>query len=75
MTQQKPVVFTSHALQRMKERGATEEAVQEAIRIGEREPAHEGRIVYRLKLEFKREWDNRYYRVQQVAAVVVEEED
>lgn len=33
---QKPIVFTPHARQRMKERGASEEGVREAIRIGDR---------------------------------------
>ena len=56
----KPIVFTAHALQRMGERGAREEDVREAIRIGEREPAQRGLFLYRLNLEFKREWDNRF---------------
>jgi len=79
MTQQepppKPVVFSTHALQRMKERGTREEDVRQAIRIGRREPAQRGLFLYRLNLEFKREWDDRYYAIQQVAPVVAEEED
>jgi len=71
----KPIVFTTHARQRMRERGAREEDVLEAIRIGEREPAQRGLTLYRLNLDFKREWDGRYYGVQQVAPVVVEEAD
>ena len=35
----KPVVFTAHARKRALERGAREEDVIEAIRIGERDPA------------------------------------
>jgi hypothetical protein len=69
----KPVVFTAHARKRMLERGTSEEDVREAIRIGEREPAHRGLFLYRLNLEFHREWDGRYYRMQQVAPVVAEE--
>jgi hypothetical protein len=75
MSEGKPVVFTGHAVQRMKERGATENSVLEAIRIGEREPAQRGCSLYRLNLEFKREWDGRYYGVQQVAPIVKEETD
>lgn len=71
----KPVVFTSHALQRMRERGTREEDVRTAIRIGEREAAQRGLVLYRLNLEFKREWDGCYYAVQQVVPVVAEEED
>lgn len=71
----KPVVFTKHALQRVRERGAREEDVLEAIRIGQRESAQRGLVLYRLNVEFKREWDGRYYGVQQVAPVVAEEKD
>lgn len=57
----------------MQERGAREEDVREAIRIGQREPAQRGLFLYRLNVEFKRDWDGRYYRVQQVAPIVAEE--
>lgn len=70
----KPIIFTTHALQRMQERGTREEDVREAIRIGRRELAQRGLFLYRLNLEFKREWDSRYYAVQQVAPIVAEEE-
>jgi hypothetical protein len=46
-----------------------------AIRIGQREPAQRGLFVYRLNLEFNREWDGKYYRIQQIAPVVAEEID
>lgn len=69
----KPIVFTGHALRRMRERGAREEDVRQAIRAGERESAQRGLILYRLSLEFKREWDGRYYAVQQVVPIVAEE--
>jgi hypothetical protein len=57
----KPIVFTAHARKRMAERGTREEDVQE--------------VLYRLNLEFNRDWDGRYYRMQQVAPVVAEEPD
>jgi hypothetical protein len=71
----KPIVFTNHALQRLNERGTDEESVREAIRIGESEPARRGFVLYRLNQEFKKNWDGRYYGVQQVAPVVKEEEN
>ena len=71
----KPVRFTKHAIQRMKERGARKEDVMEAIRTGRREPAERGLFFYRLNLEFGREWDGRRYAVQQVSPVVDEEDD
>jgi L-asparaginase/Glu-tRNA(Gln) amidotransferase subunit D len=71
----KPVVFTASVRKRTAERGTREENVIEAIRIGEQEPAQRGLVLYRLNLEFHREWDGRYYRMQQVAPVVAEEPD
>lgn len=70
----KPIVITDHARVRMRERGASEENVLAAVRIGEREPARDGREICRLTLEFNQEWDGKYYGAQQVAAVIVEEE-
>jgi len=71
----KPIVFTNHARQRLKERGTNEESVHEAIRNGEEEPARGGFVLYRLNQEYKKKWDGRYYGVQQVAPVVKEEDD
>jgi len=31
--------------------------------------------LYRLNLEFKREWDGRYYGIQQVVPIVAEKHD
>jgi len=72
---EKPIVFTVHARQRMQERGACEGDVCQAIRSGHREEAQRGLVLHRMNLEFKREWDGRYYGVQQVAAIVAEEAD
>jgi hypothetical protein len=69
-----PVRFTRHARERMRQRGASEENVREAIRIGRREPAQRGLWQYRLNVEFQSDWDGRYYAVQQILAVVAEEE-
>lgn len=71
----KPVVFSDHALARMAERGTAKDQVLEAIRIGVREPAQRGLYSFRLNLEFKREWDSRYYGIQQVMPVIAEETD
>ncbi len=69
------IVISNHARHRMADRGAREEDVVRAIRIGQREPAQRGLFLYRLNVEFQREWDGKYYAVQQVAAVVAEERD
>ena len=57
----------------MHERGAREEDVRAALRLGHREPAQRGLVLYRMNVEFKREWDGRYYGVQQIVPVVDEE--
>ena len=71
----KPIVFTRHARERIERRGTTEEDVIRAIRGGYREPAQRGLFLYRLTLQYRREWDGRYYAVQQVAPVVDETPD
>ena len=71
----KRIIFTTHALLRMKERGTSEHEVLEAIRVGRSEPAREGRVIHCLNVEFRREWDGRGYAIQQIAPVTVEEDD
>ena len=61
----KPVVFTDHARDRVVLRGTTEEDVIRAVQTGRPEPAQRGLFLYRLTLEYRREWDGRYYAVQQ----------
>jgi len=56
-------------------RGANEADVIDAIRNGKREPAQRGLWLYRLNLEYQKEWDGIRYAVQQVAPIVDEEED
>jgi hypothetical protein len=69
----KPIVFTRHAEERCRSRGATEADVIRAIREGTREAAQRGLWQYRLNLEYRREWVGAWYAVQQVAPVVDEE--
>jgi hypothetical protein len=69
----KPIVFTRHARERCGRRGAAEDSVIAAIRTGKREAAQRGLWLYRLNLEYNREWDGVRYAVQQVAPVVDEE--
>ena len=72
--QAKPITFTHHARGRCAQRGTTEADATAAIRTGNREPAQRGLWLYRLNLEYQREWDGVRYAVQQVAPVVDEEE-
>ncbi|MBI4829665.1 MAG: hypothetical protein HY804_12815 [Nitrospinae bacterium] len=49
---EKIIVFTHHARERMRQRGANEDNVREAIRIGQRETAHRGLVLCRMNREF-----------------------
>jgi hypothetical protein len=69
------IIFTKHAREKMLDRGVSEEDVTKALRIGQREPARRGLWQYRVNMEFRREWAGKYYGMQQVMPVVVEEED
>lgn len=71
----KPIVFSKHARERCARRGASEADVEAAIRNGKREPAQRGLWIYRLNLQYNREWDGTRYAIQQVAPVVAEEAD
>ena len=71
--QLKPIVFTRHERDRCKQRGDMEADVIAPIRNGKREPAQRGLWLFRLNLEYHREWDGTRYAVQQVAPVGDEE--
>jgi hypothetical protein len=66
------VRFHPHALERMEERGATEE-VRATIEQGERFPAKFGRTGFRRNFSFDAEWRGRYYRTKQVEVYAVQE--
>jgi len=68
----KSVRLTSHALEQMIERGATEEETKKAIAQGAREPAKRGRFIYRLNFQYNAEWQGKFYAIKQVAPVVAE---
>ena len=67
------VRFHPHALERMEERGATEEEVRATIEQGERFPARFERTGFRRNFHFDGEWRGRYYRTKQVEAYAVQE--
>ena len=68
----KLIRLTTHALEQLVERGATNAEVREAIERGVREPANHGRLMYRLNFQYDSEWQGRFYAIKQVAPVVVE---
>ncbi len=64
-----------HAVQRLAERGATEEEVVVTVREGEQFPAKFGRTGFRRNFAYNREWLGRRYANKQVEAYAVEEDE
>lgn len=55
------VRFHQHALDRTRERGATEDQVKATVEQGEEFPAKFGRSGFRRNFTFAEEWRGKYY--------------
>jgi hypothetical protein len=55
------IVFSEHALERMKERGASRQEVRTAVREGESSDARHGRTEFTYTFPFEDEWNGTYY--------------
>ena len=71
----KPIVIARHAWRRLRARGASEDTVLLAVRIGVREPAQRGLSLHRLDVPFGGTWHGRRYDTMHIAAVVAHEPD
>jgi hypothetical protein len=69
------ILFSTHALGQMFDRGTNEAEVETAIREGEEIPAKKGRRAFRKNFPFRSEWKGRYYDIKQVTPIIVEEAD
>ncbi len=67
------VRFHPHALERMTERGASEEEVRAAVQVGEQFPAKFGRVGFRRNFPFERLWRGQVYATKQIEAYTVRE--
>lgn len=65
--------FHPHALERMKERGASKSEVRDAIQRGEQFAAKFGRTGFRKNFPFEREWNNKFYQIKQIEVFAVQE--
>jgi hypothetical protein len=63
----------SHARERMRERGATEEEITATVEQGEQFPVKFGRIGFRRNFRFDQEWRGRQYHTKQIEAYAVQE--
>ena len=68
----KPVVFSTHALEQMADRGANQSEVEMAINEGEEIPAKQGRRAFRKNFSFNSTWKGRDCEVKQVVPIVAE---
>lgn len=64
-----------HALERLSERGATEDEVRATVLGGETFPAKFGRTGFRRNFHFDSVWRGRRYAMKQVEAFAVREGD
>ena len=64
-----------HARARMRERGATDREVVEAIRGGESSPARHGRTGFRRNFAHNSVWRGKRYTVKQVEVIAVQENE
>ena len=66
--------FHPHALERMRERGATEQEVMLTVLEGEQFPVKFGRAGFRRNFPFQGQWRGRDFAFRQVEAYALEEE-
>ncbi len=69
----KTIVFSQHALDQLRDRGASREEVKLTIQSGEDVPAKKGRKAFRKNFHFGSKWKDKRYEVKQVMPIVVEE--
>ncbi len=67
------VKIRSHAKERMKERGASENEAIKTVETGERFPAKFGRSGFRRNFPFGSVWKGKEYRTKQIEVYGVEE--
>ena len=68
-------MLSSHAREKMLDRGASEEEVKTAVRSGSSEPVRKGRLMFRKNFSYHGLWRNKHYAIKQVAPIVVEENE
>ena len=70
----KPIRFSSHALDQMRIRGATEEEVMASVCGRKWNPVRFGRLECQEDFAYNDRWNGRCYRTKRVRAIIVEEE-
>ena len=70
-----PIRYHPHALERMKERGATEDEVETTVKQGEQFPTKFNRTGFRRNFSFNNMWRGKYYENKQIEVYAVSESD
>jgi len=68
------VNFHPHAIERMEERGTSEEEVAATVEHGEQFAAKFGRTGFRRNFAYASEWHGKHYETKQVEAYAVRED-
>lgn len=71
----KPIRFSRHASERLRDRGATEDEVAEAIRTAPWTPAGGQRFECQKDFLYGTDWNGRFYAMKRVRPIFVEEPD
>lgn len=69
------IIFTRHAKQKMRERGASTDEVKEAINHGEHCPAKHGRISFRKNFQYNSKWGGNLYHIKQIVPITKKENE
>lgn len=69
------ILFHPHALQRLKERGATKEEVILTLKEGEAFQAKFGRYGFRRNFPLEGKWRGKTYHTKQIEAYAIQEKD
>lgn len=69
------IILSNHALASCEKRGISSDEVMLAIEKGTEEPAKLNRTMFGLNPEYNSIWEGRFYKVKQVAPVVIEEDN
>jgi hypothetical protein len=70
---EKPIRFSRHARERLRDRGTTEEEVVETMRTAPWTPAGAQRFECRRDFLYGADWNGRFYATKQVRPIFVEE--
>lgn len=70
-----PIIFSAHAEESMRKRGASREEVEKTIREAAWTEAHSERQETKLDFPFDAEWNKKFYKTKQVNSVFIVEKD